>query len=343
MNSRIDRTIRLVKLVLWLGLITWGAGALWYIQQTYRAGAVLEEALAEAWPENGRPRFGTRAKLLAASKNLAAGDFHAIEVDLAPAAAPTANQKSAAQGFFAKSTELRKRFVAATNLGRSLQQDGIDVAVVRDALTRALLAAARTDATVVTAQIEFAERALEATDLGTSVSGTGDGMQAVTESIRQIEPAFKLGQDLMTEGHAAARKLVARASWHVAVEEHRQAAALIRMAGDLLAVRPPAPPVAVTATPKWFDELAVSPSQDVSEDRAIAAVELCEAMGRSSASKPLATLVKKARRELDAGRPADAYWWASVSLSALGLTDDAIVDATSAVEADVLEEKTPDR
>lgn len=340
MSSRIDRTIRLVKLVLWLGLVTWGAGALWYIQQSRQTGAVLENALEEAWPENGRPQFGTRAKLLAASKNLGAGDFHAIEVELAPTLAPTAEQTNAAHGFFAKSTQLRKRFVAATNLGRSFQQDGIDMTVVRDALTRALLAAAREDTTVVEARIEFAERALEATDLGTDVGDATVGIAAVTESIRQIEPAFRLGQDLMTEGHAAARKLVARASWHVASEEYRQAAALVQMAADLLAVHPPAPPVAVTATPKWFDELAASPSQDVSDARAIAAVELCEAMGRSSASKPLAALVKKARRELDADRPAEAYWWASVSLSALGLNENAIVDATS---ADTIENETPDR
>ncbi|KKK80532.1 hypothetical protein LCGC14_2822560, partial [marine sediment metagenome] len=149
--------------------------------------------------------------------------------------------------------------------------------------------------------------------------------------------ASQVTVDLMTEGHAAADKLVSRASGHAQAGQYKQAAALIRLAADLLAVKPRTPAAAPAATPKWFDELAASPSNNVSETRAIAAVELCEAMSRSAPSKPVTTLVRKARRELNAHNPAEAYWWASVALSALGMTDDAITQSTEAAAADAAE------
>jgi hypothetical protein len=43
-------------------------------------------------------------------------------------------------------------------------------------------------------------------------------------------------------------------------------------------------------------------------------------------------LVERARIELDAGRPAESYWWATVAMSALGMTEEAVAAAVVPAE-----------
>ena len=102
-----------------------------------------------------------------------------------------------------------------------------------------MAAAANSDQPGVATQIRFAEAALDETAMGFgSGSGVsaGGGPEAVTQLIRDVGPTFKLGQDLMTEGHAAADKLVSRASWHFQAGEFQQAAAMMGLAAELLGV-----------------------------------------------------------------------------------------------------------
>ena len=63
--------------------------------------------------------------------------------------------------------------------------------------------------------------------------------------------------------------------------------------------------------------------------QAIAAVDLCETMAGTKAAGPTASLRNKARIALDAGRNGEAYWWATVSLNTLGMTDAAIAAETA--------------
>lgn len=336
MSSRIERAVRSIKLLVFAGLVAWGVFAWWTIREARRAGSVLGDSFAAAWPEQAGPRPGTRRKLLDAARKIQAGKFRTVISNLGPTRPPTPEEKIAAERFFAQAESVRKRFLAAVSAAQAEETGGADVSVVRDALARALAAAAKNDHARVNAQIELAERAL--VELGTvgELGIAADDAEAVAALIRRIGPAFNLGRDLLTEGHAAAEKLVARASWHFKAKEYRQAASLVKLAAALLGVEPWAPPAALT--PEWFDALAQPPSASVAEPEAREAVELAEAMATSlSPSKTATTLVEKARRELDAGRPAEALWWASAALAAMGMTEDAIAQATETSPAETPE------
>jgi len=81
--------------------------------------------------------------------------------------------------------------------------------------------------------------------------------------------------------------------------------------------------------PEWFGALADAPSGTANKSQAEAAVSLAEAMTMSeNPARPIASLVERARRELDAGRPGDACFWAGVALNALGMADEAVAAAT---------------
>ncbi|MFH1267482.1 MAG: hypothetical protein ABIK89_17300 [Planctomycetota bacterium] len=323
MSSCSPKVIRPIKTLVLAGLVAWGVFAWWTIREARRAGAVLGDSLTAAWPEEGAPQSGTRRQLLDAAQNLQAGEFRAVVLNLGPARPPTSAEKIAAERFFAQSQALRKRFLAAASAAQAEETDGADVGVVRNALARAFAAAARNDASGVAAQVELAERALD--EVGTAGGAgifAGDA-ETVAALVRRIEPAFQLGRELLTEGQAAVEKLVARASWHFQAAEYRQAASLLRLAAGLLGVEPSGPVVA--ETPKWFAALAQSPRDSVADAEAGEAVELAEAMAASlSPSEAVTGLVERARRELAADRPAEAQWWASTALAAMGMTVEAV-------------------
>jgi hypothetical protein len=334
MTRRANKLIRLVKVLICGGIVAWGVVSWWSVRQARRAGTALVDTLRTEWPEDGSPRFDTRDKVLGAARNMGEGRFGRVVSDLGPVESLSPEKKVAAQRFFAQAGDARKRFIAASDAAQAQEQDGADVSAVRDALARALVAASDRDEAAVVAQVELAERALDEIGTGSAVRMGGKGASAVAGLVRRIEPAFNLGSELLTEGHAAVEKLVSRASWHCQAKEYRQAASLVELAAGLLGVEPSGP--AAGATPQWFDALAQPPSVSATEAQAGAVVGLCEAMAMSEeTSKPVTSLVKKARRELDAGRSGEAYWWASVALNALGMSDEAI--AASAETADTSE------
>jgi hypothetical protein len=283
----------------------------------------MTETLEAAWPDNAVPKTGTREKLLRAAEQVGRGEFQSVVTELGPVEPPTGEEKMRAQRFFAVATPLRDRFVAAAAQAKTLEADGADVGSIRDALSRALAAAAGSDAKGVTLQIGLAEKAIADTDFPVSGSAGAGSAEAVVALVRRIEPAYQLGRDLMTEGHAAVDKLVGRASEYSQAGEHRKAVSLLRVAAGLLGVDPEAETGAVS--PSWFRDLTPADEAAVSQARASAEVELAEAMAASqSPDELLVIVIKRARRELDGGSPGAASWWATVALNALGMTDEAI-------------------
>jgi hypothetical protein len=280
------------------------------------------------WPDNAVPETGTREKLLRAAEEIGRGDFRAVVAALGPVEPPTGEEKMRAQRFFAAAMPLRDRFVAAAAQAKTLEADGAELGSVRDALSRAIAAAAGRDTDGVVNQLELAETALADMDFLVSGAIGAGSAEAVVALVRRIEPAYQLGRDLMTEGHAAAEKLVGRASEYFRAGEHRKAVSLLRLAAGLLGMDPDAETGAVV--PSWFQELTPADGAPVSQARASAEVELAEAMAASQSPHELVVIViNKARRELDGGSPRAASWWATVGLNALGMTDEAIRAAAS--------------
>jgi len=330
MNSRAGRAIGLLTALLVAASIAWGGFAWWKIEQARRSGRAMAELLDADWPRQGNPREGTREKLDAAAGNLRDGDFRSASASLQPPPVPSERQRTAAARFFADERQSRTRFLAAAAEARSHEAGGADVSVVRDALAGALIAAADGSSPRVAEQLELAERTLERIALGETTGANLDDPAAVASLVRQIEPALMLGRELMTEGHAAAEKLLTRASRHAAADELRSAAMLIKLAAALLGVEASASSGADAEVPEWFASLAeTSPAAaSVSKARATAAVELCEAMAASlEPSRPATVLIRRARSKLDAGRADEAAWWAAVALNALGMTDQDIAAA----------------
>ena len=251
---------------------------------------------------------------------------HASQAGGAPALPTTLNaaERGAAHRFFAKAAELRQRFIAVASAAERRN----DVAV-REPLQRALGAAAKGDAASVAAQLQRAEAALD----GEAATTRRDEPQAVLALVHQIEPAVRLGQELMTEGYTAADKLVARAGWHFQQKQFAESARMLGMSAQLLGADASTAAPA-TNSPVWFVTMARAPSLNADRRRAEAAVQICEAAAASEPpSRVVAALIKRARRELDAGRPAEAFWWAGVALPAMGMTEEAIAAATPKEEA----------
>lgn len=238
------------------------------------------------------------------------------------AAAVTPEEQAAAAKFFAAAPDGQKRFLAVVASAKAEEQDGTDVAAVRLALAGAIRAAAAVDAAAVDARVAEAERLLNELALG----GPGPSASGVAEMVAAIEPAYVLGRDLLTEGHAAVEKLVGRASREFAAGEQGRAAALLQLAAELSGVEVSSP--GVETLPDWFTAMADMPVPTSTQADAEAAVTLAEAMAASeSPAPPVMTLVKRARRELDAGQVSEASWWAGVALNALGVTDEAAAGA----------------
>ena len=240
----------------------------------------------------------------------------------------TAVERTAAHRFFAKAPELRGQLVAVAAAAERRENFGADVTAVRHSLQRALLSGVAGDTRGVQSQLRLAEAALDRSD--TSTSSEADGAGTVVGRLRQIEPALLLNKEVMTEGFAAAEKLVARASWCFRTNQFSQAAMLIDLAGQLLGGYPPAPPDDKAEAPKWFLAMTQVSSPAADRKRAEDAVRLCESVIAGQApSRAVLVLVDRARRELDTGRPAEAMWWTSVAMDALGM---ASAEATEAKE-----------
>jgi len=273
-----------------------------------------------AWPEGGCAPLGTRERLIAAAGHLRRANLPAASAVLAPAR-PTPAEKAAAQRFFAKNQDLRLRFSAAGRAAQEREAAGANVAVVRDTLSRALIAGADEQRPAAAAQIEAAEEALDHLTMGRNIGPTGKNAAAVAALAREIGPAFRLGQELMTETHAVVETLVSRASIRSDSEEYEDAAVLLDLTARILGVR--ARVSASTAVPRWFSCPVLTAPGTVREGQARTAVERCEAMARSDPpAKSVTTLIQKARRELDAGRSAEAHWWASIVLAMLEVVDE---------------------
>lgn len=330
------RSLRPLKVLVVVGIVVWCALSWWNLRQAQEAGDLLVDTLETTWPEDGSPQLGTRAALVAASEKLRDGEFRSAVASLRPAEPLTDERRAAAGRFFAKTEhqEHRDRFLAAVVAAQAEEQDGADVAAVRAALDRALGAAARADERTVTGQISLAEDVLGKIAAGVSAGSGAIDAETVAAAVVGIEPAFSLGRRLMTEGHAAVEKLVARASRHYRAGEFRLAVSLVDMAADLLAVDRSARGTAADV-PDWFKELAAVEPAVFTQAEATAAVELCRAMAvAEEPADTVAAMVAKAGRQLDAGRFEDAGWWAAVALGALGMTDRAVADAVRIEEAD---------
>ncbi len=328
MSARGERIRRGIKTLVWLALIGWGATAGWWLWQARKAGQAMSRTLESSWPPGGCARIGIREKLLAAADRIERWDFAAVAEDFGPPAPLARAQRIKAQKFLSGHPELWDRFLAVAAAGQVRQQDDpTHVGVVREALGRALSAAADRDAETLAQRITQAESVLDETATGEPIIGSGP--TAVTELLREVEQAFKLSGDLLTEGHLAAAKLMARASWLFQEKRYRESAQAVRLAAGLLGVETPAKP-AVTA-PKWFAALAAEPQAPGDADEAGRVVELAEAMAKSGKLAPaVRALVRRARREFDAKHPAQARWWASVALNAMGTSDDAVTAAAQA-------------
>ena len=335
--------IRAAKTLICLVLVAWAVGSCWYINQARMAGGELADTLAKAWPEGGNPRAGTRDVLLSAAEKMRQGRFPAVAADLGPSTPLGEEENAAAERFFATLPEVCQRFVAAAAESERLEQDGIDVSLVRAALARALAASAKKDAAAVTAQLELAEAVLGELDLPGGFTTAGNDAATVRRMIDNVSPAYELGEDLLTEGHAAVEKLLGRAARHYQAGEFRQAAALIGLASQLLGVEPY---TSKEETPQWFTALADQPPSTTTEAQAQTVVEYCEAIAMAeSPAQPVAELVKRARREFDVERFAEARWWAGVALNALGmgddtLADDILTDDTARTDVDTPQEET---
>jgi len=247
----------------------------------------------------------------------------------APPRAITAAERIAASRFLAKAADLRGKFVAVATAAERREGFGADVTVVRHSLQRMLLEAAAGDRAGVQSQLRLAEVSLDRAD--SSTVGRGDSPDAVIERLRQVEPALLLNKELMTEGCAAAEKLVARAGWCFQTNQFSQAVMLVDLAGQLLGGCPPVPPVEKAEAPKWFLAMAHAPPAAGDKRRAEEAVRLCESIIASQApSRAVLVVVDRARRELDAGRFAEATWWTSVAMDALGMAGQAGPEAGAA-------------
>ena len=321
-------------------LVGWGAWAGWQLYRARRAGQAVREAVSRALPEGGAPRRGARQELEAAARHIESGEFAAAAEALAEAGQATGPQRAAAQRFFARAKELRQRMVTVTAAAKAQEADGEDVAIVRDALARAVLAAASDDEPGVEAQLRLAEAVVAAPGGAGGLAAGAGPEQTLAALAAGIAPAYELGRDAMTEGHAAVEKLLRRASRRHREGRTAEAVRLAALAASLAGVGPAAE--GAKDIPKWFLALADAPASvpataaaSSRAGQAEEAVNLAEAMAAAGPSDgPIRGLLRAARRELEAGNAAEATWWATVALNALGMTDAAIERALAGPEGE---------
>jgi hypothetical protein len=175
--------------------------------------------------------------------------------------------------------------------------------------------------------MEIAEAVIETVLLGAGAGTVARGKESVAGLLHQLDPSYQLGRDLLTEGHAAIEKLLSRSRQCYEREDFVRAAALVRLAAQLSGLTP----VATTADvpPEWFETLEPVVLPATEKETAAAAVNLCRSMvAATEPSVPIRTLMRNASRELAEEQFDDARWWATVTLNALGMSDDEIAAAT---------------
>jgi hypothetical protein len=187
-----------------------------------------------------------------------------------------------------------------------------------------LASAARDDERGVEKQLAAAESTLDGLAPGTRLDDWPADEAAIAARVAQLEPAVRLGRELLAESQAAPRRLIRRAAWHYQSREYATAAALLELAAQLAAAprvdRPP------SEVPEWFVAMAEPPPATADANLANSAVKLAEAVAQAeSPGTSLRTLVDKARRHLDAEQQAEAWWWAATALAALALDPEAVV------------------
>jgi len=312
----------LLKGLIVLGLILWGGWAWWQLRTARKAGESLRESVARAWPEDEMPGPGTRRRLLLSAGRIGEGDFRAVVASLRPIDALTAAQQDAARRFLAKRAELSGWFVALAADAAAFEQSDGDAGAVREELARALLAAGRGDGRAVAAHLDVAEKALEEAELGVGAPAAGSGAARLAAQLRAIEPAVKLGREMMLEGHAAVESLLRRAAASVRNEDYRQAGRLVRLAAKLSGTAGSAGVATEedAELPAWFVELDPPEAPKADAEVAKAAVELGRAAAASlEASEPIDNLLDRAERALRAEDYPEAAWFAGVALKALGI------------------------
>ena len=334
MSSTPKQPARPFRTLALLVLVLWGLYALWALGRVQSTGQLLRDSLETDWPAEDGPTPGTRGKLTATADELASGHAWEFGDELMPVAPPSADERVTASKFLREHSELRSRLLAITETAQGLATDGDDVTPVREALARAYRGAIEADEATVATQLDLSERILAAVESGISTTGGSIDEQAVTQLVKAIEPAYRLSQDLMTEGGPAAEKVLVVAAREADENRYAQAAAAIRLAGQLLGARMASSSGA--EMPEWFIELAQRNISEADQQQATAAVELAEAMSASvTPSDTVAALLRKARRELDGGRFDTSAWWAGITLNALGMSDTAIASATASSEEPV--------
>lgn len=312
------RTFRWLKLLFVVGLVAWGVWCGRQLSQARRAGAALNAVLQrESLSSPGLPG-AARSDAIAAAEHLGDGQFAEAARTLSPAVHLPSSQQDAAKRFLGRQKALRQRLLAAATAAEKRQRDGGDVTAVRAALARALEAAARGDESAVRSQLDAAEAVLDRSGAGGAAEAWPAGPAGIAARAAGLESAVRVGQELMTESFAAAGRLIGRAAWHCRNQQYDEAAGLLDLAAGLLGVSPA--PSETRQMPGWFLDLAEAPPPAPDAARAQAAVQLAEAVARAETPGPTVTaLVDKARREFDAGRVAEADWWASVALAALAM------------------------
>jgi hypothetical protein len=303
----------------------WGIFAGWKYLMVRRAAKAIHAAIESEWPAEGTPSLGTRERLLAAAVQMDAGDFDAVVDDLGTEVTVSDKQQTAAQRFLSSRRDLGEQFALVAAEARMVERDGGDVQTARTALSRALIAGARQDRDATALQIEIAKVALKASLLGQEGTAAA-GEEAVAGMLEQVGPSFLVGRELMTQGHEAVRKLLVRTKQHHHEKDYLNAAALVRLAAQLSGVDASA--TAAESPPEWFLGLEPLELLPAEKEAAEAAVELCRSMAAAAEpSEPVKALIRSAKRELTAGRFDEALWWATVSLNALGMSDQEIESA----------------
>jgi len=307
-------------------LVAWAVAAAWLVYEARQTGAALLDTLKTSGPASGLLEPAAREKLLLAAEKLRDGAFHRAASLLRPPKPLSPSQRLAAERFFGRNPDLKKRFLAVASAARTAEEKGLEVRSARTELARALASAAARDGSAATADIAAAERSLDTISVGTPSSLGGDDQAAVARLAAAIGPSFLLAQDLLTEGHETTGRIVRRAAWEAKENRFAEAAALLNLAACLLGVDASAPPPATM--PEWFMPLAEAPSPSGSRADAEAAVALAEAMAASEhPGVAVMAIIQRARRQADASRYGEARWWARVALAALGMTDEPAAEA----------------
>ena len=328
MNNSPDQPVRPFRTLAVLALVLWGLYAWWALGRVQSTGEMLRDSLETDWPADSGPPMGTRDRLAETADELASGQAWNFGDALAPVKPPTPDRRAAASKFLSKHPQSRSRLLALTNAARDLEKNGNNISSVREALARAYQGAVRSDENTVTVHLDLAERLLASVESGTPASSAPVDEKTVAQLAKAIEPAYRLSQDLMTEGGTAARKVLVVAAREFRLRRYAQSSTAIRLAGELLGAQ--IAPIPKAEMPPWFVGLAEQEIPKADPQRSTAAVELAEAMSLSmTPGDTIVTLLQKARRELDSGQFDRATWWAGITLNTLGMSDAAIAASTA--------------